>query len=114
VTNDSAVTGEKSGLTVMAVNQTVAVCNPAGGSCPAPPGSPNVFSIMSLSEVQAGDGGVVGHEGDSGGPWVVHNGPGTVAIAGVTSNGFCSDGACTTMFYTQIGAIDSQFGESSP
>jgi hypothetical protein len=113
VTNDSAFTGELTGLTVRAVNVTLNVCDPYISSCTPTP--TNSITLTHLSRVSAG-GSVVARAGDSGGPWVVHNGSGTVAVAGVTSSGTnCNQsGACTTAYYTQIGAIDSQFNETVP
>jgi hypothetical protein len=112
VTNDSAFTGELTGLPVQAVNVTINVCDPYISSCSPQP--TNSITLTHLSEVS--DGGIaVAHDGDSGGPWVVHNGSGTVAIAGVQSSGNCDrSGACSVAFFTQIGAIDSQFDESVP
>jgi hypothetical protein len=108
VTNDSAFSGEMTGLAVQAVDQTINVCDPFTSPC-------HTITLTHLSKV-SDNGAVVAREGDSGGPWVVHNGSGTVAVAGVTSTGTnCNQsGACTVAFYTQIGNIDSKFDESVP
>lgn len=107
VTNDSAFTGELTGLPVQAVNVTLNVCDPYTSPC-------SVITLIHLSKVSDG-GATVAHDGDSGGPWVVHNGSGTVAVAGVQSSGFCDpSGACSIAYYTQIGIIDSKFGETVP
>jgi hypothetical protein len=97
VTQDSAFTGEITGLTIAAVNQTAL----SGG-----------LNVVELTEVTST--GTICHPGDSGGPWIQHEGStNNVKIVGTTA-GSPNPSTCTTVFYEQIGGINSHFGTHVP
>jgi hypothetical protein len=95
VTQDSAITGEITGITVTKVDQTVTFNDG--------------ISTRALS-VATKNGQVIDHEGDSGGPWIVHTGS-TVAIAGTTVGQTTSG---TTAYYEEIGPILSKYNLTVP
>ena len=101
VTNDSAYTGELRGITVQAVNQSVTFGD----------GTTTRF----LTRVSKG-GQVILHEGDSGGPWIQHEGnTAFVKVVGTTVGGSCdASGACTVGWYQQINDIDNFFNVHVP
>lgn len=94
VTQDSAITGEITGIPVIKVDQTVTFNDG--------------ISTRALSV--ASNGHVIVHEGDSGGPWIVHTGS-TVAIAGTTV-GLANSG--TTAYYEEIRPILSKYNLTVP
>jgi hypothetical protein len=98
VTQDSAVTGEITGLTVVATNQMKMFTD-------------GVTRVL-LTEVQ--DARDICHKGDSGGPWIQHEGStSNVKVVGTTVG--CTFGAVfTDGWYQQIGSIDSFFGVHVP
>jgi len=101
VTNDSAYTGELRGIAVQAVNQSVTFSD----------GITRRF----LTRVYKG-GQVIVHAGDSGGPWIQHEGSTAyVKVVGTTVGGICNaQGACTTGWYQQINDIDNFFNVHVP
>ena len=107
--------GQRSGLAVQAVNQSISECDDYLGPCNPGDGT-NIITLTHLSQVgtRVSDT-VVGNEGDSGGPWIVIEGSGTAAIAGVSSSGICDKtGKCHVAYYTQIASIETQFDETVP
>jgi hypothetical protein len=105
VANDSAVSGEIDGLIVEAFNADMNVQDPFTGA---------TFTLVHLSKATGSPGQVIAHEGDSGGPWIVRNGSsGTASIAGTTSA--CNDAAaCTTVYFTEIGYLQTKFDFTVP
>jgi hypothetical protein len=115
VTADSAFTGEVTGITVFAVDQSMKFG--CGTGC--------TVTVRALSEacsvvVNAGNGVFlcddqsakrIGQGGDSGGPWIVHGSGSNVNIAGTTVGG---NALGNIEFYEQIGAIFSKYNLTVP
>jgi hypothetical protein len=101
VTNDSAYTGELRGIAVQAVNQSVTFTDG--------------ITRRYLTRVYK-NGQVIVHAGDSGGPWIQHEGSTAyVKVVGTTVGGICNaQGACTTGWYQQITAIENFFNVHVP
>jgi hypothetical protein len=111
VTADSAVTGQVTGITVYAVNQTVTFSDGISTRALSEACS-DVIAIHAGDLVCEAAGPVIVHEGDSGGPWITIEGSsGFVHVAGTTVGGN-SNGH--TAYYEQIGSIDSRYGLSVP
>jgi hypothetical protein len=113
VTADSAFTGEVRGITVFKVNQSVVIITDSGGTV-----TTRALSMACSTVVNPGSEGfqcensgpTIGQAGDSGGPWIVHEGSSNnVQIAGTTvaGNGFIQ-------YYEQIGDTLSTFNLSIP
>jgi len=122
VTQDSAVTGEITGIPVVAVNQILPIAQDNGTTIKTRALSVACtafhFDSSSGEYVCNSSGGkVIGNGGDSGGPWIVHGSGSNVNIAGTTvAGGFCDIFGlnCTKEVYEQIGAIDSKFSLTVP
>jgi len=100
VTQDSAVTGEITGITVIADNQAARV------KC-----GTTTCVITGLSEAVKGST-VIARAGDSGGPWIVHEGSSTkVRVAGITEG---SINGGTVAFFTQIEDLMSKYNVIVP
>jgi hypothetical protein len=100
VAQDSAVTGEITGITVTGVNLTLNVRD-----------GRRIITVVGLSEARKGNV-IIQREGDSGGPWIVpvpHSG--LVKIAG-TAEAAGSGGRIA--FFEEIGLILRQFGGFVP
>ena len=99
VTQDSAVTGEITRITVVAVNQMVRV------RC-----GRSMCTIVGLSKARKGSTVII-REGDSGGPWMVPAGGALERIAGISQSELPGG---KTAFFEQIGPILRQFGGFVP
>jgi hypothetical protein len=117
VTQDSAVTGEITGIPVVAVSQTMPV---SGISTRALSIACTNFHFdnSSGSYVCNSSGGkAIGDSGDSGGPWIVHGSGQNVTVAGTDEGGgFCDANGfnCTEEAYEQIFDIDSKYSLTIP
>jgi hypothetical protein len=99
VTNDGAFSGEVRGITVKAVNQNIRV---------APdPNNPNQTISLRFMTEAAKPGVSACQEGDSGGPWIQHEGnTSNVLVVGTMEGGSADGSVC---YYDQIDAITSFF-----
>lgn len=95
VTNDSAYSGEIRGITVQAVNQSVTF-------------SDGITTRLLTKTSKSG--ATICRPGDSGGPWIQHEGnTGNVKVVGTTVGG-----TGTTCYYQQINDIDNWFNVHVP
>jgi hypothetical protein len=116
VTADSAFTGEVKHIIVFANNQMVTLDDGVTRRGLAEACSDVVINPGGSGFQCADDGPVIGQEGDSGGPWIVHeaNSSVNVQIAGITSGVDLATFHGHVAYYEQIGTIDMAKGVQVP
>ncbi len=117
VTQDSAVTGEITGIPVVAVNQIMPVSGISTRALSIACTNFHFDSSTGSYVCDSSGGTAIINPGDSGGPWIVHGSGSNVNIAGTSEGGgFCNifGNNCTEAAYEQISAILSKYSLTIP